>query len=167
MLCYAILLDGSKMAPRASQEAPRRPQEAPRRAQDGPKTAPRRPQDGLSSAKLPPSCHLAGHLLPSCLQVAFKMVPRASRSQLEAPRNPQEAPKMQSLGSTWPNLALSRHKLDEKNMYFLWEVLRFCIPTCVQYVAVRLPPGPRSAGLNPAAALGRYDRRLARSVRFR
>ena len=33
------------------------------------------------------------------------------------------------------------------------------IPTCVQYVAVRPPPGPRSAGFNPAAAAGRYDRR--------
>ena len=27
----------------------------------------------------------------------------------------------------------------------------------MQYVAVRLPPGPRSAGFNPAAAAGRYD----------
>ena len=35
----------------------------------------------------------------------------------------------------------------------------FIIPTCVQYVAVRPPPGPRSAGFNPAAAGGRYDRR--------
>ena len=29
----------------------------------------------------------------------------------------------------------------------------------MQYVAVRPPPGPRSAGFNPAAAGGRYDRR--------
>ena len=35
----------------------------------------------------------------------------------------------------------------------------FIIPGCVQYVAVRPPPGPRSAGFNPAAAGGRYDRR--------
>ena len=35
----------------------------------------------------------------------------------------------------------------------------FIIPTCVQYVAVRPPPGPRSAGFNPAADGGRYDRR--------
>ena len=30
----------------------------------------------------------------------------------------------------------------------------FIIPGCVQYVAVRPPPGPRSAGFNPAAAGG-------------
>ena len=35
----------------------------------------------------------------------------------------------------------------------------FIIPGCVQYVAVRPPPGPRSAGFNPAADGGRYDRR--------
>ena len=33
----------------------------------------------------------------------------------------------------------------------------FDIPHGVQYVSVRTPPGPRSAGFNPAAALGRYD----------
>ena len=38
-------------------------------------------------------------------------------------------------------------------------VLFLIIPSCVQYVAVRPPPGPRSAGFNPAAAGGRYDRR--------
>ncbi len=38
-------------------------------------------------------------------------------------------------------------------------MLFFIIPSCVQYVAVRPPPGPRSAGFNPAAAAGRYDRR--------
>ena len=37
----------------------------------------------------------------------------------------------------------------------------FVLPSCVQYVAVRPPPGPRSAGFNPAAAGGRYDRRLS------
>ena len=42
----------------------------------------------------------------------------------------------------------------------MWEGFDFSIiPSCVQYVAVRPPPGPRSAGFNPAAAGGRYDRR--------
>ena len=46
----------------------------------------------------------------------------------------------------------------------MWKGLHFSflIPSCVQYVAVRPPPGPRSAGLNPAAAF-----RPARCVRLR
>ena len=36
----------------------------------------------------------------------------------------------------------------------MWKGLHFLFltPSCVQYVAVRPPPGPRSAGLNLAAA---------------
>ena len=104
--------------PRWLNDGPKSAQGGPKSRQDGPKTAPRRPHDGSKSvlwrlkfgqvaSKLPPSCHLAGHLRPSCLQVASKMVPRASRSQL---------------GPTWPHLGcpLSAENLakPKENMCF-------------------------------------------------
>ena len=68
------------------------------------------------------------------------------------PKKPQEAPKSPS--KRCPE-APKRPRLDYGNLLFMWKVLHFSFltPSCVQYVAVRPPPGPRSAGLNPAAAL--------------
>ena len=80
------------------------------------------------------------HVLPSCLQVAFKMA------------------QDRNLGPTWPHLGLilapkrpprapGKPHLQQQNDNFVWEGSRFSmIPSCVQYVAVRPPPGPRSAG---------------------
>ena len=79
----------------------------------------------------------------------------------EAPRGPQEAPKRLPRG---PKRLPRSLKI---NISPGWEYVFHILPNGVQYVAVRPPPGPRSAGFNPAAAAGRYDRRLARSVRLR
>ena len=71
--------------------------------------------------------------------------PRGSKRR---PRGSQVAPKMLQEAPKKPHL-------HHRNEHFVWEVFNFCIiPTCVQYVAVRPPPGPRSAGFNPAAAEG-------------
>ena len=42
---------------------------------------------------------------------------------------------------------------SKRNARFRKMDIKTIPPNCVQYVAVRPPPGPRSAGLNPAAAL--------------
>ena len=126
------------MAPRGPKEAPRRPQEAPRWPQDGsktrqdrPKTAPRRPQDDPNpheSPKEPPRG-------PGGPQEASKTPPRSCKS---LPRDPKR-----------PILIIKTSISCGRCCIFA----RTRLQSCVQYVAVRPPPGPRSAGLNPAAGL--------------
>ena len=71
------------------------------------------------------------------------------------PRGSQEAPKKPPRGPKSPPKrcpeAPKRPHLHYGNLLFMWKGLHslFVTPSCVQYVAVRPPPGPRSAGLNP------------------
>ena len=138
---------------------------APRWPQDGPKMALRWPQDASKSR---PS-RLQNHFHVSLTSRSPKM---PSKWPQNITREPQEASKDLPRGLTKPQEnpksppkrcpdAPKRPHLHYGHLLFMWKGFhfRFVIPSCVQYVAVRPPPGPRSAGFNPAAAGGRYDRR--------
>ena len=153
-----------KRAPRGPKRAPRGPKRSPGRSQGRPKTAPRRLQ--VASKSLPSRLQKSSYIIeihksrprdPKRPQETPKSRQEASKSRQDAPKRPprgsKEAPKRLQVFSKRPHL-------HDRHGDFLWEGFDFCIiPTCVQYVTVREPPGPRSAGFNPAA--------YARSVRPR
>ena len=100
------------------------------------------------------SCHVASKLPSRWLKIATwaQLGPTWLHLGLilcsqEAPRGAQEASKRPPRGSKRPPRGPKKPHLQHKNEHFLWEGLHFpIIPTCVQYVTVTEPPGPRSAG---------------------
>ena len=95
-----------------------------------------------------------------------KMTPRRSQDGPRRPKRPQEASKTPPRGLQEAPKRLPRgsKRLPRSLISYIKISIsrgRGCVfhilPSGVQYVAVRPPPGPRSAGFNPAAAAGRYD----------
>ena len=106
--------------------------------------------------------------LENALKVASKMAPRCNltptwphlgpqnrpgiplRSPKRLPRGPQETPWGLQAAPKRPQEAPKKPQ-EAPTSSWKWAfpvggVLFFIIPSCVQYVAVRPPPGPRSAG---------------------
>ena len=139
------------MAPRERQEGPKR---ASRRPQDGSKSLPRRvPKQRYVSltSRSPKKSPRPPQDPPKEPQEAPKRPQRRPKRPKEAPKRPPGGPKRPPRGPKTPPRRPKRPHLQHKNEHFVWEGSHFsCVlPSCVQYVAVRPPPGPRSAGFNP------------------
>ena len=132
------------MAPRCHKMAPRPPQEpqgGPKTTPRGAKLAPRRPQDSPKTA--PRRLRVAS--IPALFQCFFLFLLLWA---ILLPTYPQLASKMPSC---WPSCLQDGSKLLPRPQLGP-NLAQLIIPNCVQYVAVRPPPGLPLCGLNPAAA---------------
>ena len=141
---------------------------APRRSQDGSKTASyfQLAADPLTSKfqwasfsyvfsyVLATLGHLTSNLSLTCFQDAILLEKLPPRRPCLVNCNASNLPTLASkILPCWPSCFQDGFKLLLRPQLGP-NLAQLIIPNCVQYVAVRPPPGPRSAGLNPAATLG-------------